>query len=82
MKQFPEFELIGPDMDEVLDAINFINKEYKLVKLNPIDWSLLNTYNHSIFIKIEPGGNENIHVRFINDMLFENNFNCKLYKIK
>lgn len=80
---FPDskFELIGPDMDEILDAINFINQNYKVVKLNPMDWSLLVSDNYSIIVKFEPKGDENKHIRFINDLLSENNFKCKLHQI-
>jgi len=52
-----KFELIGPDMDEILDAINFINENYKGVKLIPMDWSLLVSDNYSIFVKFEPEAN-------------------------
>ena len=77
-----KFELIGPDMDEILDAINFINENYKEVKLKPMDWSLLVSDNYSIFVKFEPEGDENKHMRFMNDLLSENDFKCKLYKTK
>lgn len=77
-----KFELIGPDMDEILDAINFINENYKGVKLKPMDWSLLVSDNYSIFVKFEPEGDENKHMRFMNDLLSENDFKCKLYKTK
>ena len=71
-----KFELIGPDMDEILDAIKFINENYKGVKLKPMDWSLLVSDNYSIFVKFEPEGDE------MNDLLSENDFKCKLYKTK
>ena len=77
-----KFQLIGPDMDEILDAINFINKNYKGFKLKPMDWSLLVSDNYSIFVKFEPEGDENKHMRFMNDLLSENDFKCKLYKTK
>ena len=77
-----KFELIGPDMDEILDAINFINENYKGVKLKPMDWSLLVSDNYSIFVKFEPEGDENKHMRFMNDLLSENEFKCELYKTK
>lgn len=77
-----KFELIGPDMDEILDAINFINENYKGVKLKPMDWSLLVSDNYSIFVKFEPEGDENKHMRFMNDLLSENDFKCELYKTK
>ena len=77
-----KFELIGPDMDEISDAINFINENYKGVKLKPMDWSLLVSDNYSIFVKFEPEGDENKHMRFMNDLLSENDFKCKLYKTK
>ena len=77
-----KFELIGPDMDEILNVINFINKKYKVVKLKPMDWSHLVSDNYSIFVKFEPEGDNNNHIKFINDLLSENNFKCKLYKTK
>ena len=77
-----KFELIGTDMDEISDAINFIDENYKGVKLKPMDWSLLVSDNYSIFVKFEPEGDENKHMRFMNDLLSENDFKCKLYKTK
>ena len=77
-----KFELIGPDMDEILDAIKFINENYKGVKLKPMDWSLLVSDNYSIFVKFEPEGDEYKHMRFMNDLLSENEFKCELYKTK
>lgn len=77
-----KFELIGPDINEIEDAINFINENYKGVKLKPMDWSLLVSDNYSIFVKFEPEGDENKHMGFMNDLLSENDFKCKLYKTK
>jgi hypothetical protein len=78
-----KFEMIGPDMDEIMDGINFINQNYDdSVKLKPMDWSQLVSDNYSIFVKFEPEGDENKHIKFMNDMLSENNFDCKLYKTK
>jgi hypothetical protein len=76
-----KFEMIGPDMDEILDGINFINQNGS-VELKAMDWSLLVSDNYSILVKFEPEGDENKHIRFMNDMLFKNNFDCKLYKTK
>jgi hypothetical protein len=76
------FEMIGPDMDEIMDGINFINQNYDSVKLKPMDWSLLVSDVYSIIVKFEPEGDENKHIRFMNDMLSESNFDCKLYKTK
>jgi hypothetical protein len=78
-----KFEIIGPNIDEIMDGINFTNQNYGAsVKLKPIDWSLLVSNNYSILVKFKPEGNENKHIRFMNDMLSENNFDCKLYKTK
>ena len=77
-----KFELIGPDINEIEDAINFINENYEEVKLKPMDWSLLVSDNYSIFVKFEPEGDENKHMGFMNDLLSENDFKCKLYKTK
>ena len=76
-----KFEMIGPDMDEILDGIIFINQNGS-VELKAMDWSLLVSDNYSILVKFEPEGDENKHIRFMNDMLFKNNFDCKLYKTK
>ncbi len=76
-----KFEMIGSDMDEILDGINFINQNGS-VELKAMDWSLLVSDNYSILVKFEPEGDENKHIRFMNDMLFKNNFDCKLYKTK
>ena len=77
-----KFELISPDMDEILDAINFINENYKEVELKPMDWSLLVSDNYTIVVKFEPEGDENKHIIYMNDLLSENDFGCKLYKTK
>jgi len=77
-----KFELIGPDINEIEDAINFIDENYEEVKLKPMDWSLLVSDNYSIFVKFEPEGDENKHMGFMNDLLSENDFKCKLYKTK
>jgi hypothetical protein len=77
------FEMIGSNLDEIIDGINFINQNYDgSVKVNPMDWSLLVSDVYSIIVKFEPEGDENKHIRFMNDMLSENNFDCKLYKTK
>jgi hypothetical protein len=76
-----KFEMIGPDMDEILDGINFINQNGS-IELKSMDWSLLVSDNYSILVKFEPEGDENKHIRFMNDMLSKNNFDCKLYKTK
>ncbi len=47
-----------------------------------MDWSLLVSDDYSIIVKFEPEGDENKHIIFMNDMLSENNFDCKLYKTK
>ena len=77
-----KFELVGPDLDEILDAITFINENYKEVKLKSMDWSLLVSGNYSILVKFEPEGDENKHIGYMNDLLSENDFECKLHKTK
>lgn len=94
-KQFDEqFELIGPDVDEILDAINFINNDYAelaislsvswdpFIKIIPLEKTYLNSGECSILVKFEPEGDENLHIRHINDFLNKNEFKCKLYKTK
>jgi hypothetical protein len=84
-----KIELIGPDIDDILNTINFINNNYKDVKVNPTDFqeNFDNPYvhkrnhNYSIFAKLEYNGDQQSHVRFINDLLNENDFGCRLYII-
>jgi hypothetical protein len=76
-----KFEIIGSNLDGIFDAINFINKNYD-IKLKAMDWSLLVSGDLSLFVKFEPTGEEEKHISFINDLLYKNNFNCKLYKTK
>jgi len=86
-----QFELIGSDMDDILDAINFINSNSKEVEIKPTDFQEENlskpyvhkrNHNYSIFVKFEPEGDENKHIGYINDFLSENYFKCKLYRTK
>ena len=83
-----EIELIGTDIDDILDAINFINNNYD-VSVNPTDfqegsdmpYAHKRNQNYSIFVKLNPNGDEKSHIRFINDLLDENGFSCRLYMI-
>ena len=80
-------------MDEILDAINFINDNYgeiskslsigwkPFIKITPLNNSLLDSNKKSIFVKFEPEGEEKLHIPHINDMLLNNDFKCKLYKV-
>jgi hypothetical protein len=82
-------ELIGPNIDEILDAINFINDNYEGVKIKPTDfqkdsdkpYSHKRNYNYAIFVKLEPIGDEGKHIRFMNDLLDKKKFKCRLYAI-
>lgn len=83
-------ELIGPEMDDILDALNFISDNYEDAEVSPTDFQSNSDlpYVHkrnsvySVFVTITPQDDEIIHIRYINDLLFENNFKCKLYKTK
>jgi hypothetical protein len=84
-----KIELIGPYIDDILDAINYINNNYKDVKAKTTDFQedsnnpYVHKRNHkySIFVKLEPKGDEQNHIRFMNDLLDKNGFKCRLYMI-
>lgn len=83
-------ELIGPEMDDILDALNFISDNYEDVEVIPTDFQSNSDlpYVHkrnsvySVFVTIKQQDDDISHIRYINDLLFENNFKCKLYKTK
>ena len=87
-------ELIGPDIDELLDAINFINTGVKTNKgLQPHSFGkntlkALDSDGHSIgsgkfSIGVKPKtSNESQYIGQVNDLLDDHGFKCKLYMTK
>jgi|LakMenE01Jun11ns_1017448.scaffolds.fasta_scaffold8354206_1 hypothetical protein len=99
LKEQPSnIELIGPDIDELLDAINFINTGLtKTSKPRPHPFGkntlkALDNDGHSIdsgkfsgkfSISVEPKvSNKNLYIEQVNDLLDDHGFECKLYIIK
>jgi hypothetical protein len=93
-EQTSNIELIGPDIDELLDAINFINTGLtKTSKPRPHPFGkntlkALDNDGHPIdngkfSISVEPKvSNKNLYIRQVNDLLDDHGFECKLYIIK
>jgi len=88
-------EMIGPDVNELLDAINRLNgaqisgpvfKFRDNVKLNPIDKTGHTIGKNKFSIEVipvaknQPVPNENIYMREANLFLQKNGFQCQLYK--
>ena len=63
-----KFEMVGSDVDELLDAVSFINGK-NIAKLKPLKFS----------IEVELDESE---LQKINSFLEENGFQSKLYKTK
>jgi len=97
-EQQSNIELIGPYIDELLDAINFINTGLtKTSKPRPHPFGkntlkALNSDGHSIdsgkfsgkfSINVEPKvADENLYIEQVNDLLDDHGFECKLYMTK
>lgn len=88
-KQLSNIELIGPNIDELLDAINFINTGVKTNKgLQPHSFGkntlkALDSDGHSIFsIGVEPETSNESYIKQVNDLLDDHGFECKLYMTK
>ena len=93
-EQQSNIELIGPDIDELLDAINFINTGLtKTSKPRPHSFGkdtlkALDSDGHSIgngkfSIGVKPKvSNESQYIRQVNDLLDDHGFECKLYMTK
>jgi hypothetical protein len=83
-------ELIGPDIDELLDAINFINKgigkgnqKVQLPFGNNTLKALDDDGQSKFSIGVQPKtANESSYVRQVNDFLDDHGFTCKLYITK
>jgi hypothetical protein len=93
-EQQSNIELIGPDIDELLDAINFINTGLtKTNKPRPHSFGkntlkALAKDGHSIgggkfSIGVKPKvADENLYIRQVNNLLGDHGFECKLYMTK
>jgi len=93
-EQQSNIELIGPNIDELLDAITFINTGVRTNKgLQPHSFGkntlkALNSDGHSIgngrfSIGVKPKtSNESLYIRQVNDLLDDHGFECKLYMSK
>ena len=87
-------ELIGPDVDELLDAINFINKgigkgnqkvqlPFGNNTLKALDNDGQSMGGGKFSIGVQPKtANESLYVRQVNDFLDDHGFKCKLYITK
>lgn len=91
-------EMIGPKVDELLDAINKLNgaqlsgEVFKFrdnVKLEPVDKSGHVISSNKFSIEVIPAKgfknpmpDENVYMREANEFLEENGFKCKIYKTK
>ena len=92
-EQQSNIELIGPNIDELLDAINFINTGLtKTSKPRPHSFGkntlkALNSDGHSIgngkfSIGVKPKISNNLlnqYIEQVNDLLDDHGFKCKLY---
>jgi hypothetical protein len=93
-EQQSNIELIGPNIDELLDAITFINTGVRTNKgLQPHSFGkntlkALDNDGHSIgggkfSISIEPKtSDKSLYIRQVNDLLDDHGFECKLYMTK
>lgn len=93
-EQKSNIELIGPNIDELLDAVNFINTGVETNKgLQPHSFGkntlkALSSDGHSIgsgkfSIGVElKVSNESLYIRQVNDLLDDHGFECKLYMTK
>ena len=84
-----KFEMVGSDVDELLDAVSFINGGP--VKSPFRDVSRLKPLDTTIHLEVElvPSGkvgeklpNDSEYIQQINSFLGENGFQSKLYKTK
>ena len=93
-EQQSKFELIGPDIDELLDAINFINTGVKTNKglqphsfgkntLKGLDSDGRSIDSGEFSISVKPKvSNKSLYIRQVNDLLDDHGFECKLYMTK
>lgn len=91
-EQKSNIKLIGPDIDELLDAIAFINngigKGNQKVKL-PFGNNTLKALDKdgkkdgAVFsIRVKPSKSGAEYIKSVNDFLKDHGFTCKLYMVK
>jgi hypothetical protein len=92
--QESNIELIGPNIDELLDAITFINTGVKTNKglrshsFGKNTLKALDNDGHSIgkgkfSISVQPKtSNESLYIKQVNELLDDHGFECKLYMTK
>ena len=93
-EQKSNIELIGPDIDELLDAINFINTGVRTNKglqphsfgentLKPLekDGHSIGGGKFSIGVQLKTS-NESLYIRQVNELLEDHGYECKLYVAK
>ena len=93
-EQKSNIKLIGPDIDELLDAITFINTGVRTNKgLQPHSFGkntlkALDNDGHSIVggkfsIRVQLNtSNESLYIRQANDLLDDHGFDCRLNLVK
>jgi hypothetical protein len=93
-EQKSNIELIGPDIDELLDAINFINTGVRTNKglqphsfgentLKPLekDGHSIGGGKFSIGVQLKKS-NKSLYIRQVNELLEDHGYECKLYVAK
>jgi len=93
-EQQSNIELIGPNIDELLDAIIFINKgdvsnvgmiphPFGKNTLKPLekDGHPIEGGKFSIGVQLKTS-NESLYIRQANELLEDHGFKCKLYMVK
>jgi hypothetical protein len=74
-----KFEMIGSDVDELLDAVSLVNGK-NIAKLKPLDTTGNQIADNKFSIEVELDNSE--FIQKINSFLEENGFQIKLYKTK
>jgi hypothetical protein len=74
-----KFEMIGSDVDELLDAVSLVNGK-NIAKLKPLDTTGNQIADDKFSIEVELDNSE--FIQKINSFLEENGFQIKLYKTK
>jgi len=85
-----QFELVGSDADELLDAMSILNRDMTdpdrsfRDKLKPLDKTGHKMSNGKFSIKVVKTGDteENDYLRIANEYLEDRGYKTKLYKIK
>jgi hypothetical protein len=77
-----KFEMVGSDVDELLDAVSFINGK-NIAKLKPLDTTGHQITDDKFSIEVELVEFDNSEfIQKINSFLEENGFQIKLYETK